>query len=333
MCVQANTNQHCGGCQPCGPGASCTNAGTQFACTCGVGQTYCGATNGCATLSSDPNNCGQCGNKCAPGAACNNGVCQCPAGTSYCGQFTGCVDLSSNASHCGSCQIQCPTGDVCTSGQCTCPGGNVQCGNTCSNVATDPNHCGNCNNVCAQGDTCNNGACACTGTMCGGNTCTTLQEDPTNCGMCGNQCQNDEACLGGSCKCRPGLTQCGGQCTDLLNDGLNCGACGVQCNFQSGQRCVQGACQNIGTCGSINQTFCNGACLTAAELASSPLNCGQCGNQCATDEVCAQGQCRPFFVSQACTTCPCPACGSGTTCCTYPGTTEAICVDGTTCPM
>jgi hypothetical protein len=37
-------------------------------------------------------------------------------------------------------------------------------------------------------------------------------------------------------------------------------------------------------------------------------------------------------VSTSCTISPCPACGVGTTTCTYPGTTEVICVEGTTCP-
>jgi hypothetical protein len=49
--------------------------------------------------------------------------------------------------------------------------------------------------------------------------------------------------------------------------------------------------------------------------------------------VCAQGTCSAFFASESCTTCPCAACGTGTTCCDYPGTTEPICVTGTVCPQ
>jgi hypothetical protein len=169
--------------------------------------------------------------------------------------------------------------------------------------------------------------------MCGG-TCTSTQEDPMNCGQCGTQCRNDQACLAGQCTCRPGLTLCNGQCVDLVNNGNNCGACGVTCG--QGIRCVNGVCPATQGC-PAGQVTCDRACFTQAELASSPLHCTDqpfsCGNQCQADELCVQGQCAQFFVSQACTTCPCPACGSGTTCCQYPGTTEAVCVSGTTCPQ
>jgi hypothetical protein len=37
-------------------------------------------------------------------------------------------------------------------------------------------------------------------------------------------------------------------------------------------------------------------------------------------------------VSPSCTTCPCTACGAANHCCTYPGTTESICVAGGACP-
>jgi hypothetical protein len=30
---------------------------------------------------------------------------------------------------------------------------------------------------------------------------------------------------------------------------------------------------------------------------------------------------------------PCAACGTGTTSCNYPGTTEVVCVTGDVCPM
>jgi hypothetical protein len=57
-----------------------------------------------------------------------------------------------------------------------------------------------------------------------------------------------------------------------------------------------------------------------------------CGVACAVDHVCAQGTCQTFFTSPSCNSSPCAACGTGTTACTYPGTSETICVAGSVCP-
>jgi hypothetical protein len=81
----------------------------------------------------------------------------------------------------------------------------------------------------------------------------------------------------------------------------------------------------------------NGSCYTLTERGSDPLHCtaivGTCGTACATDQVCALGTCTGFFTSAACTACPCAACGVGTTCCDYPGSSEPICVEGSSCPQ
>lgn len=53
----------------CGPGYSCQN-GT---CVCPVPKTACGGV--CVDTSSDPANCGSCGNACAPGQTCQQGGC------------------------------------------------------------------------------------------------------------------------------------------------------------------------------------------------------------------------------------------------------------------
>lgn len=68
------------------------------------------------------------------------------------------------------------------------------------------------------------------------------------------------------------------------------------------------------------------------DLSRDPLHCGGCGNVCATDEVCVGGACTQFFATPSCNTCPCTACGAGNSCCSYPGTTQAVCVSGATCP-
>jgi hypothetical protein len=171
--------------------------------------------------------------------------------------------------------------------------------------------------------------------MGGGNVCADTVDDPQHCGMCATVCAADQACLSSACSCRPGLSQCGASgCVDELHDPNHCGTCGNACGL--GERCVDGQCQQS-FCGQLGRTNCGGGCFTLQQLAKSPLHCsnqpGNCGATCAENEVCAEGTCAAFFTSTACTTCPCPACGSGTTCCTYPGTTEAICVQGDVCPQ
>jgi hypothetical protein len=353
-CTSNSTGQNCGTCgDVCGPASTCAASATApggFSCQCatGSGETYCGGIRGCVNEQTDNNNCGGCGNKCPAGATCSAGVCGCPTGDIDCGALIGCVNPANNPNHCGSCGHQCAAGDTCTSGVCTCPTGDVTCGTQCTNVSTDPAHCGNCTNACEQGDVCTTGVCSCPtgGVMCAGapgalNVCTDTVEDPENCGACGTVCSAAQACLTSKCACRPGLTACGaaGTCTDLLHDPLNCGACGTTCGAGGFTgRCIDGVCQSSGVGGACpaNRTNCGGGCYTPQQLAASPLHCsnqpGVCGTACATNQVCAQGTCVDFFTSTACTTCPCPACGTGTTCCRYPGTTESVCVAGSTCP-
>jgi hypothetical protein len=219
------------------------------------------------------------------------------------------------------------------------------CGAACTNVTDDPSYCGNCTNACAQGDTCTAGACGCasSGTVCGigaGAVCSDTTTDPDNCSGCGDGCDQSQYCTASACTCRPGLTACAGYvygyaCTDTMHDQNNCGTCGNVCptvGFGRQQRCVDGVCEN--GCPGGARTFCpaNGGCYTQQELNSDPLNCGGCGNVCNADQVCTQGACVGYFTSPACTTCPCTACGTGTTCCDYPGSTQPICVAGGVCP-
>jgi hypothetical protein len=124
------------------------------------------------------------------------------------------------------------------------------------------------------------------------------------------------------------------QCTETSVSFFNCGACGNSCGnkgFQS-PNCVDGVCQDT-TCQAIGRVSCQGTCLSQAQLASDPRNCGQCGNICANNEVCAAGTCQNYFTSPACNACPCAACGAGTTCCTFPGGNFPMCVAGNTCPQ
>jgi Stigma-specific protein, Stig1 len=83
-----------------------------------AGLTDCGG--GCVDLSSDPFNCGACGNVC-PGGVCEGGICSAPPiacvlTETNCGGV--CVNLWSDPFNCGGCGIACASG-VCEGGTCS----------------------------------------------------------------------------------------------------------------------------------------------------------------------------------------------------------------------
>jgi len=92
-----------------------------------TGEACCAGA--CIDTTSDPNNCGSCGNVCtttdpnATGATCDgNGQCEpiCNAPLTACGGQ--CVDTNTDANNCGGCGGQCPaSGDVCAQGVCEDP--------------------------------------------------------------------------------------------------------------------------------------------------------------------------------------------------------------------
>ena len=98
------------------------------------------------------------------------------------------------------------------------------------------------------------------------------------------------ACLAGSCAigaCSPGFANCDGMTANgcevaVGSDVNNCGACGLACALvANGTRACQNSQCAVGAC---NPGFanCNNAMADGCEvnLASSPTNCGACGNVC-----------------------------------------------------
>jgi hypothetical protein len=101
--------------------------------------TDCSGNLDCTDLSSDPNNCGDCGVVC-PSGVCTEGGCTrdestCGEGLAFCPSkviaigfndepyevAAGCFDLFSDNIHCGTCDITCPTTVPCYAGECMLP--------------------------------------------------------------------------------------------------------------------------------------------------------------------------------------------------------------------
>src|SRR4051794_31877495 len=107
----------------------CTN---EVGVTCPPGQTLCGQV--CVYTTSDPNNCGSCGNVCQGQLLCVNGTCGCGAGLTACGNL--CVDTKSSVENCGSCGNSCPVPQVCSTSACSdnCGTGLTNCNRNCVDV-------------------------------------------------------------------------------------------------------------------------------------------------------------------------------------------------------
>jgi Stigma-specific protein, Stig1 len=180
--------------------STCNPVGGGYQSTCHYGMACCGRTK-CVNLSSDPNNCGQCGRVCPKGENCSNYTCSlCPSGQTDCGGV--CVGTGSDQNNCGGCGIVCPPGTAC-------------CGGFCVDISSDPNNCGGCGVTCSRGV--NNNPPACCGGM-----CTDTSSDPSNCGGCGKTCPSGVICCNSGCGgtdcgngicCPPPFSHCGGPFT------------------------------------------------------------------------------------------------------------------------
>jgi hypothetical protein len=292
---ETNTQSNVNNCGTCGKSCSFPNAGA--ACTAGLCKPgNCVApyqncdgndTNGCeSNKTSDPNNCGSCGNVCLlphATASCDNGTCaiaSCNSGYADCDGLdsNGCeVNLATNASNCGTCGTICGTNNanpVCTAGSCVenCNAGYANCdgnaANGCEvNTSSNVSNCGTCNNVCP---TPGGGTPNCVGGICGISSCTPPQADCN-----GNSSDGCEI--------------------NTSNNVNNCGTCGNVCFAANGTAgCSSGNC----TVASCNTGFanCDGLYSNGCEknLKTDPLNCNACGNVCSTNHgtaSCSSGAC------------------------------------------
>lgn len=111
--------------------------------------------------------------------------------------------------------------------------------------------------------------------------------DPFNCGAPGRTCVSEQMCSSATCVCRPGFVIGPlGRCIDPQSNPAACGTPAVTCGSGT-PSCLNGSCS--ATCGSLFN--CANACV---DQLRDPLNCGDCGNACAVNEVCIVGTCEIF---------------------------------------
>lgn len=253
--------------------------------TCGLNH-----RNWCLTsVTTDVNNCGNCGVKCYAAAHstpnCTNSKCgfDCVQGWKNCDgkSLNGCeMHVEWDVKNCGDCGNKCPhyahtASPLCTGGNCT---------GVCLKGWSDCN-----NNL--QSDGCE----------------ALLASDKNNCGQCGVQCPAAAnaagLCYTGKCglQCSKGFANCDKQPANgcevaLLTDVLNCGCCGKSCPCPPNAYPTCAA----GNCGfSCKDGFsdCNGASADGCEVstASDVLHCGACGTKCDCPPnalpTCASGTC------------------------------------------
>ncbi len=261
-----------------------------------------------------------CPNRPSSSRTCTAGTCgfTCNGGSGDCnGNPTdGCeVDTTSTVAHCGACGNACPARanatSTCSCSTCgfTCNAGFDDCNGNASDgceidTTSDPAHCGSCGFACPArpnaspscsgstcGITCNPGWSDCNGNPTDG--CETATgTDVDNCGACGNSCPNRPSssrfCSGSTCgfSCSAGFGDCNGNPTDgcetnTTNTVAHCSACGNACPARpnSTPYCAGSACGYTCLPGFSD---CNGLAADGCEafLATSPTNCGSCGNVC-----------------------------------------------------
>ncbi len=358
-CVNLTNNMdHCGQCDnPCDLAQTC-HQGECVSFVCGDGE--CDTTETCekdsccsgvtVDLSSDPMNCGECGNVCGENMLCENAECVCEEGFEPCG--TGCCDFSEACSI----DADCPTGEKCCEGKCIVPEceENGDCGD--GDPCTEDFCSAGCGMVCEhleitdclpQADGC-----------CPSDDCVDdpdcLCKSDADCGVC-------EECIAGFCV----KDDCGAPCKGGVCDGLggclampesclkieagcrefSCSAIGVECVLKEEcakeEGAVEGRCVDDIDCDDRNSCTYD-VCdpfRPDAGLDGCAHIIADCGSPC-DDGVCtADGLCLP--PGEEGEFCECDDfCGSGLSCvdglCTsLAGCGDGLCGDGecSRCPQ
>lgn len=299
----------------------------------GVNGVCCGGT--CIDVSSDPNNCGMCGETCGGSTNCNQGFCEpagwqctacafcgaaCPVGSS-CGVGAVCTLPDGGQTYCSQ-NSDCPAGDVCVN--------SGLCAPTSCSGEPDGQVCGSATNPNFQG-------------LCCGGTCADVKEDSANCGSCGSTCESGTFCSNWSCRPNPSCatapgtacplspaengTCCASACS-ALSDSANCGVCGNVCphgqvctSYAGGAACTLPDGGFGGGCSSSSECPTGDLCIQDA-CVSETCAPSQEGLDCAfgpyTIGTCCGGSCVDTKVSPTnCGTCG-ASCGDGGACAVSP---------------
>lgn len=224
-------------------------------------------------LSSDPNNCGECGVVCPQIVA--NATFTCIAGkcTMKCRPDTFTADCNGLVDD--DCEVALGTNDNCNA-----------CADTCSDPAKP----------CIFNRVTGKGRCGCEpGKVLCGSSCVDPAVDDSNCSACGIACDpaggnaawpanGRYGCLGGQCgqlKCNMGFGDCDGDTSNGCEANLvtqeRCGSCSSAC--AAGKTCGYNAQQQIDCLCPTGQTLCYGRCV---DVTTDPHSCGGCGVDCTT---------------------------------------------------
>lgn len=310
------TGNPCCASRSCDGGRACQADGTCGPAPCPTGQMVCSGS--CTDTTSNPLNCGACGNVCpdrpnsnrrCTASTCGYG-CASPFGDCDMTSANGCeTNLQTDATNCGACGNRCTApmsaSSYCNLGICAfrCNMGFGDCdmlaANGCeTSLDTSAANCSACGAPCALTNAipaCMAGSCTVAGCTMGYDDCDAIpangcerdiRSDREHCGLCGRACGATEGCVMGSCvaSCSAPRMMCGPTCVDTSTDAANCGRCGHTC--PGGDTCAAGICSSE----RIVETA-SGRAHTCARRASGAVACwgnnglGQLGNGTGVDSL------------------------------------------------